>query len=235
MPMVAYHAAQGTVTVMLGSTIPQLTPLLVSNPGDSFNPADPWYDFLNPSRQSLAFSRRFGFVMDANTDPLPDGTALWIRKLSSSPGLSAYRYRNSAPALWEPIFGTAGATNAFQWDGTMFHPAFTAPAGTNSYTARFEVSLVDSATGKPVPGATSAPFTFNWTDVPDGRPTVSIVPRLAITWPDSTNTYVLETSESLTNSDWTTVTNAPVVVDGCSSVLLAPNEAHRFFRLRTAP
>ena len=31
--------------------VPQLTPLMVSNPDDSFDPADPWYDFLDPGRQ----------------------------------------------------------------------------------------------------------------------------------------------------------------------------------------
>lgn len=33
MPMVSYSAADGRVHVMLDPTIPQFTPLLVSNPG----------------------------------------------------------------------------------------------------------------------------------------------------------------------------------------------------------
>jgi len=51
MPLVAYHANTGKLTVMLGSTVPQLTPLVVSNPGDCFDPADPWFDFLDPGRK----------------------------------------------------------------------------------------------------------------------------------------------------------------------------------------
>ena len=51
MPMVAYHAEHGHLHVMMPTEIPQLTPLLVSNPGDQFDPADPWYDDLDPSRR----------------------------------------------------------------------------------------------------------------------------------------------------------------------------------------
>lgn len=72
--------------------------------------------------------------------------------------------------MWEPIFGTAGVTNALQWDGTMFHPGFTAPPGTGSYTATFEAFLANTETGAPIDGGSTGPFTLNWTLVPDGGP-----------------------------------------------------------------
>jgi hypothetical protein len=84
MPMLSYNATDGAMHVAVDPTIPQLTPLLASNPQDRFDPADPWCDTLDPSRQGLAFSRRYGFVMNTATDPLPGGTAIWIRKLSGS-------------------------------------------------------------------------------------------------------------------------------------------------------
>ncbi|MCX6914773.1 MAG: hypothetical protein NT167_17280, partial [Verrucomicrobia bacterium] len=67
MPKVWYHADSDTVTVDLSDILvtAQLTPLLISNPSDSFSPGDPWFDSLDPSRQGLAFSRRYGFDMDA--------------------------------------------------------------------------------------------------------------------------------------------------------------------------
>ena len=71
MPALSYSASEGTLRVMVDPTIPQLTPLLVSHPGDSFDPADRWFDALDPSRQGLAFSKRYGFVMATVTDPLP--------------------------------------------------------------------------------------------------------------------------------------------------------------------
>jgi prepilin-type processing-associated H-X9-DG protein len=84
MPELSYYAADGALYVTMDPAIPQLTPLLASHPGDSFDPADPWFDALDPSRQGLAFSRRYGFVMGPATDQLPAGTGIWIRKLSGS-------------------------------------------------------------------------------------------------------------------------------------------------------
>jgi hypothetical protein len=75
---------------------------------------------------------------DANTDLLPAGTQISIRKLLGSAELSAYRYQETAPKALEPIFGTDGSTNALYWNGMMFHPVFAAPPGTNGLTATFE-------------------------------------------------------------------------------------------------
>ncbi len=115
MPEVWYHADTDTVTVDLSHILvtAQLTPLLVSNPNDSFSPDDPWFDALDPSRQGLAFSRRYGFDMHAMTDYLPYNRELWIRKLYGSPDLGIYDYHESTtPKAWTPIFGTAGTSNA---------------------------------------------------------------------------------------------------------------------------
>lgn len=234
MPMLSYHADDGHMHVMMDSTVPQLTPLLISNPGDNFDPADPWYDALDPSRQGRSFSRRYGFVMDAMTDPLPAGTQMWIRKLSISPGLSAYRYSNTAPKAFEPIFGTDGATNALYWNGMMFHPTFTAPPGTNSSTATFEAYLVDTSTGLQIPNTSTGPFVFNWTNVPDGCPELGIGQRIVIFWPTSATNYVLEGTEALAGGTWTLVTNAPVAIEGQSAVVLAPDETRKVFRMKLA-
>jgi hypothetical protein len=235
MPKLYYHASNGTLTISLNSKVPQLTPLLVSNPGDYFNPADPWYECLDPTRQGLAFSRRYGFVMDGNSSTVPEGTAIWIRKLSSSPGLGAYRYRDTAPKEWEPIFGTAGTTNALEWDLQMFHPGFTAPPGTQTYTATFEAFLVDIATGTPLPGGSTGPFVLNWTNMPDGRPTLCAGPNVVLSWPGSTTNYVLEAADNPSASIWTSVTNKPIAQNGQWVVVLEPREARKFFRMRLGP
>jgi hypothetical protein len=236
MAMLNYNASAGTLTAMAPMDSSQLRPLLVSNPGDGFDPADPWYDYLDPSRQGLAFSRRIGFSMDtAHSDLIPAGTAIWLRKLSGSPGLGAYRYRSSVPKVWEPIFGTAGSTNALQWDGSMFHPEFTAPPGTGTYTATFEAFLMDTTTGLPVPGADTGPFVFNWTAVPDGRPMLCVGPNMVISWPAAATNYLLEAADMLSATNWTCVTNTSVPVGGQSTVCLAPCEARKFFRMRRAP
>jgi hypothetical protein len=234
MPMVSYHASDGMMHVMMPGTVPQLTPLLVSKPGDSFDPGDPWFDALDPSAQGIAFSRRYGFVMDAMTDPLPAGTQMWIRKLSGSAGLSAYRYQETVPKAFQPIFGTDGVSNALYWNGMMFHPVFTAPPGTNSYSATFEVYLLDTTTGLEVPGSNSGSLVFTWTDVPDGRPSLNIGSRVVVFWPPSATSWALEGTDTLPSGTWTPVTNASVILDGQSAVVLDPGDPRKFFRMKLA-
>jgi hypothetical protein len=238
MPMVSYQSSDETIHVMMPGTVPQLTPLLVSNPGDRFDPADPWFGALDPSAQGLAFSRRYGFVMDANTDLLPAGYQIWIRRLSGTAGLSAYRYQDTAPKAIEPIFGTEGVTNALHWNGMMFHPLFVAPPGTNAYSAIFELYLLDTTTGLEVTGSSTGPLVFTWTDVPDGRPSLNISLRTlgtVVFWPTSATNWVLEDTDALTGETWTPVTNAPVALEGQSAVVLGPAETRKFFRMKLAP
>jgi hypothetical protein len=149
--------------------------------------------------------------------------------------MSAYRYSNTAPNAFEPIFGTDGVTNALYWNGMMFHPTFTAPPGTNTYTATFEAYLVDTSTGLEVPNTSTGPFVFNWTNVPDGRPELGIGQRIVIFWPTSATNYALEGTDTLPDGTWTLLTNVPVAVEGQSAVVLAPGETRKFFRMKLAP
>lgn len=232
MPVVAYHAEHNHIHVTMPPEVPQLTPLLVSHPLDWFDPADPWFEALDPSRQGRSFSRRYGFVMDANSDPLPSGTQMWIRKVSGPAELKFYRYGHSVPKVFEPIFGTDGATNTLYWNGMMFHPAVTAPPGTNSYTAGFEVFLMNLATGQPVPDSGSGVLTFQFTNVPDGRPTLRMTTDCCIAWPsDVATNWVLEAT-STPHAEWSSVTNIPTA-EG-TELLVTPDreKAQQFFRMR---
>ena len=235
MPMVSYHAGHGRLYLTMPTEVPQLTPLMVSHPADSFDPGDPWFDSLDPSRQGLSFSRRYGFVMDTMSDPLPDHTAIWLRKLAGPPELGFYRYSASAPKAWEPIFGTAGTTNALTWNGLMFHPGVTAPPGTNPISATFEAFLVDTSTGREVPGSGTGSFVLNFTNVSDGRPVVNLTAKIVVAWPASASHWVLEATDNVPSSHWTLITNAPVTLDGQLVVLLEGSAARKFFRLRRAP
>ena len=236
MPMVSFNAGDGKIHVMMPMDIPQLTPLLGSNPGDNFDPGDPWFDSVDPSRQGAAFSRRYGFVMAAMTDPLPANTQMWIRKLSGSPMLKAYRYKETAPKAWEPIFGTDGVTNAMYWSGMMFHPAFTAPPGSNTLTATFEVYLLDTTTGLEVPNTSSGPLLFDWTNVPDGRPVLNLAQRIVVGWPTGTTTnWVLESASTANSATWNAVTNQPATMDSQPCVVLEVTATQQYFRMRYVP
>lgn len=234
MPMISYHSEHGHLHVTMDPAVPQLTPLAVSNPGDSFNSTDPWFEALDPAREGRSFSRRYGFVMDSMTELLPAGTAIWIRMLSSSPGLSAYRYSNTEPKTFEPIFGTDGTTNAMFWNGMMFHPIFSAPQGSGPLTATFEAFLVNSTTGEAVPNSSTGPFVLNWTNITDGRPELKIEQRVVIPWPASATNYVLESATSVPDGVWSVVTNQPVMIDGQQAIVLEKSEQRRMFRMRLA-
>jgi len=236
MPMVSYNAGDSKMHVMMPMEIPQLTPLLVSNPGDNFDPADPWFDALDPSRQGASFSRRYGFVMDAMSDPLPDNTQMWIRKLSGPADLKIYRYSETTPKALEPIFGTDGVTNALYWNSIMFHPVVAAPPGTNGYTATFEVYLIDTVSGQEVTNSSSGPLVFDWTNLSDGRPALNLALKAMVAWPTGTTTnWVLESASSVNAATWTTVTNSPVVVNGQPCVILNSSSTQQYFRMRYLP
>ena len=75
MPMVSYSASERMIHVMMPTEVPQLTPLMVSNPGDSFDPADPWFGALDPSAQGNAFSRRLTGIKPTPCPARAPGTA----------------------------------------------------------------------------------------------------------------------------------------------------------------
>jgi len=237
MPMVSYNAGTSRIEVMLNPTIPTLTPLLVSNPGDNFDPLDPWFNALDPSAQGASFSKRYGFMWDsAMSDPLPTNTEVWLRQLSHSPGLNVYRDSASAPKAFTPIFGTDGTTNARAWNRMMFHPCFTAAPGTNALTAEFEAFLVNASTGQEIAGSSSGPFTFNFNNQSDGRPALNLAPKIVVGWPATTTAnWVLESAPTPNATSWTLVTNTPVALDGQTAVVLDDDAAQQYFRMRHVP
>lgn len=234
MPMIRYDADLAKLEVMMPADIPQLTPLMVSNPEDQFDPAHPWFDDLDPSGSGLSFSRRYGFVMDIDSDPLPADTEIWLRKTSGPADLWVFRYSTSpSPGIWEPIFGTAGSPNALAWNRMMFHPAFAALPGTNGFNATFEAYLVDTQTGLEIPGAAAEPMPFQFTNVPDGRPEVMAGMGIVLDWEGGASNYVLEAATSLATGDWAEVTNPPVMMNGRYTVILPPADAGgKVFRAR---
>lgn len=232
MPMISYDSGMSKLMVMMPTEIPQLTPLLVSNPSDSFDPADPWFASLDPSAHGLSFSRRYGFVFDGG---IPDGTAVYLRKLSASPELSFYRYNGNAPKAWEPIFGTDGTPTTRFWNRMMFHPGVTAPPGTNGLTATFEAFLMDTNTMTEIAASGTGPMVLDFTNVDDGRPELGMALKFAIAWPTNTTGWVLEWAASPTSTVWTVATNVPAVIDGSSAVMMDAGDAGKVYRMRKAP
>ncbi len=167
--------ATGTFDVHVDAGTPELKPLTTWSAGNTFDPADPWFDELDPTQSARPFNSQYGFLVDAaNSDTLPAGKGIGIRMLSLTPGLQAYFYRGTS--------GSEDFTQVFQpgdtdvlWNGVMWHPLFTATQLGN-HTAQFEVFLADTAPGDTVdyttafglePGYESKTFSVNFTAVPE--------------------------------------------------------------------
>jgi hypothetical protein len=158
-----------TLTAAPETGTPDLKPLSSWKPGDTLDPVSPWYATLDPAQAAGLFNSRFGLVL-FESDPLPVDTKIMVSWVSGTPGLGAFRWRNSAPQLFDPILGTGGSAMSWDW-GTvshgMTHPVFVMPAGssgTASVTLAF--TLTDSA-GVPVPGYAPAQTTVGFNVIPE--------------------------------------------------------------------
>ena len=204
----------------------------------SFDPAQP-YAVLN----GTAFSRRFGW-WDPNemssTPILPTVRAfygpnanLWIQSLTKSPGLNTYQavgndglqMGNSYPG----IFGTAGSSTKWLWDGMMDHNTYAVPFSAITkpnqfFSAYYKIYVGDSSgnellvngSGSPVASAATAttwgwqgpPFAFTGqTGIATGTPVESdIYNHTDADAPVSISggEYALSTDGGLTWGAWTT-------------------------------
>ena len=70
--------------------------------------------------------------------------------------------------------------------------------------------------------------------IPQAAATLAIAQKIALTWPVSGATYQLEYRDDLNSTNWYSYTNsAPVVIDGQTTVLVAPTaNVQQFYRLR---
>lgn len=165
----------GTFSIHVDTGTPVLKPLTIWNPGDTFDPTDPWYGKLDPSQEARLFNSQYGFLVDVgNSNTVPTGTSLGVRLISSSPGLSAYFYRGTTGSeAFDQVFT---ATHDYVlWSGAMWHPVFTASTPGN-YSATFEFFLADTAVvgsvdyttvASPNPGYATAQQTVNFSTVPE--------------------------------------------------------------------
>lgn len=67
---------------------------------------------------------------------------------------------------------------------------------------------------------------------PSAAAALTIATKPVITWPGSLSNYQLQSRDSLTSTNWTPVTNAPVLVNGQNTVILDRGAAQEFYRLQ---
>lgn len=192
MPMVSLNFGSQSVSVSMGqSNTVALYPLQQYEvwggfpyADAAFNPAlagEPWYDLLDPSRQHLPFSTRFGFeLVSGNGHLIPVGSYVYIKATALTDGLKIYDVgywtdvweQQGEPAQWYQVFGEGnfGGTLAPQFDNVaawgdsgsikMWHPIALVPSE-GLYSARFEIYLGDGD-GQALEGWSSASITLNW-------------------------------------------------------------------------
>jgi hypothetical protein len=67
--------------------------------------------------------------------------------------------------------------------------------------------------------------------VPSSTAVLNLANQPVITWPASLANYEVQSSDSLANPNWTTVTNSPAFVNGQNAIVPTPVAAQKFFRL----
>ena len=67
---------------------------------------------------------------------------------------------------------------------------------------------------------------------PSSEPMLNIALKPVITWPSSLSNYQLQSRDSLSTTNWTAVTNVPVLVNGQNTVIIEPAQAQNFYRLQ---
>ena len=154
---------------------PVLQPLSAWKAGHSLDPASPWYATLDPAQAAGLFNSQFGFVL-FESDTLPADSKIMIALVSGTPGLEVFRWRNTAPQLFDPILGTDGSAASWDWSTVshgMMHPVLVLPGGSSgAASATFALTLTDSA-GTPLAGYTAAQATVPFSVVPE--PSVAIL------------------------------------------------------------
>jgi DNA-binding NarL/FixJ family response regulator len=157
----------------------------------NFDPSKPW-SVLN----GTVFSRRLGWydpVSTSATNVLSQvqavygsGASVWISCLSKSDGLESYlavgkfdvnslgtTNADGTPVIdvtangYSGIFGTAGSSTNWQWDGQMDHNVYAVAlsnlvSSNQLFSATYKIYIGDSS-GNELPAATGASTTTTWT------------------------------------------------------------------------
>ena len=122
--------------------------------------------------------------------------------------------------------GSAASTNS----GGTVTGSFALPAG--DYTVFIGGNDIANKTS----GTALSGFGISATFAVTPAPALSISQRVFIAWPSGTaSNWVLQSASSLNATNWTTVTNTPVIVDGQPGVVLESGAARQFFRFHYVP
>jgi hypothetical protein len=128
---------------------------------------------------------------------------------------------------WSTRFCTATDGEGRQFP--LVHPLYDlGPAPTN----RFDVTGVFLQESGSATDGTFGYELFVQEVAPSAAAVLGITMNPVITWPGSLANYQLQSRDSLISTNWTLVTNAPVLLNGQNTVILNPTAAQKFYRLQ---
>ena len=138
-----YTANQMHATLDTNYGIAKLVPLPLGYAFDTRSN----YSVLNGKAYNFQYAWNPGGVFSP-----PAGAAVWIERLSFSPGLENYdgpgNKMENPPRTFAPILGTAGTPLIWKWYGRMAHNVYAIlNPTTNVLTAEFRVYFGDAVTG----------------------------------------------------------------------------------------
>ena len=152
--------------------------------------------------------------------------------------LSAIRSFQRKAELRAPRLTLSG-TNFTGATSVLFHGASAsfANAPTNNADLRIAAIVPPDATSGPITIVTPHGNVTSSTSFQVLPPPLSVafspVNGLEITWPSTSQAFVLEASATLKQDSWTPVAQVPVIANGRTSHTLPVLPGHSFYRLRT--
>jgi hypothetical protein len=242
---------------------PSAGPVLNVATNGTYDPSQPW-SVLNGTAYSrrLGWNPASGFSLSLIQGIYGTNAGIWIESVSQSAGLNTYQAvgkygvnslgttnTDGTPTIdpaangYSGIFGTAGSSTKWNWDGKMDHNAYAVSLAdisvTNQlFTATYKVYVGDISGNEilnPDNSSTSTTEVWTWQGPANlVAPSLLIQSKLAISWLGSSANYVVESAPTVDSTTWTAVTNTPVELDGKTVILVDPSGAQQYFRLQLA-
>lgn len=134
------------------------------------------YAFDLASKYRVISGKAYNFQYAWNPGSMfspPEGTAIWVECLESTPGLETYdgpgNKKENPPRSYSPIFGTDGSARIWKWYGRMAHNTYAIrnPV-TNVLSATYRAYIGDADTGARDRSYTSSTVTLVW-DIDEPR------------------------------------------------------------------
>jgi hypothetical protein len=227
------------------TVVPTIVNQLVSIGLEVFNAADltdyVYVELYSSALTSLPFRRGFKMGLVVNDTDLNDATT-GKGDVTNSLAYGAVRFTfNSLSKVFNAYVDRDEAVGGYKWEKLgSFGVAGSGGSITNGNwnmtpTSTFQVAIYGYSQGLTITSGQVHGDNFFAQTAPTTSPTITsdiITNSMRLRWPESAVAYEMQSRTNLAAGTWTTVTNAPVVVNGTNSLVLPLDAPMKFFRLK---